>query len=240
MIESRITDFYGQVVSKLIENDVKYNFAFYDLNNNLLLSETLVSISCRYSDCILPFIIKTTADDFGRFDSLTLYDYTLVFSNTTNTFSYSWNDQREETPVSTRLQVTRYLLNGSEVLTNGLCNSTSTSLLSTLTCSVGNQKARYTAQVFRTYDGDTARVTKLDAYVGDISSTFGVEGLLWVFILLFTCIGIGAFNPTVGAFLYLSGFIIMGTIGIISMSIPVFFANVVLTLLFMWAVNKNG
>lgn len=233
LIESQITDEFGQITAKLIENDAKYKFTFYDLDNTLLKTSERITIVCRSAYCIIPFVIEEITDEFERFENLTTYSYTFSFDNVTNIFAFSWDDQRGES-ATTRLEVTRYLLNGSSVI----CNTSSTSILSTLTCSVGSQRASYKAQIFRTVGSERKRISLLNIKVADPASTYGVEGLLWVFLLLFTCIGIGAFNPSIAAGLYGVGFVIMGVLGIISMPIPVFFANTLLVISFIWAVSK--
>jgi len=233
LVENQITDEFGQILTKLVENDVKYKFKFYTSDGTLLKTSNDISIICRTTYCFVPFIIEDTEDDFERFENLTTYASTLSFSNTTNTFSFTWDDQRGET-ATTRLEVIRYQLNQSTLV----CNISSTSILSTLTCAVGDVKANYKAQVFRIANGNEKRIAILNARVGFLDSTFGLEGLFWVFILLFTCFGIGAFNPTVGAGLYGAGFIIMGVVGVISMPIPVFFANTILVILLIWGLNK--
>jgi len=73
--------------------------------------------------------------------------------------------------------------------------------------------------------------------VGDLVDIFGLEGLLWGFILLFTLISVGSFNPAVGIVLYLAGFIVLGAIGIISVSPAIFFAQLIIGILFIWAVR---
>ena len=229
-VEMQITDEFGQIVAKLVENDVKYRFQFYSLSGNLLKTSDLIAIACRSTFCVLPFILESTTDDFERFSNLTTYTSSLVFDNSTNVFTFAWDDQRGET-ATTRLEVTRYLLNSSTLV----CNTSSTSILSTLTCSVGSQKASYKAQVFRIAGGKEVRIALLNIKVGDAASTYGVEGLFWVFILLMVALGIGAYSPTAGAILYGAGFIFFGLMGIISMPLPVFFANTVIVALFIWA-----
>ena len=232
-IESQITDEFGQIIAKLIENDAKYKFAFYDLNGNLLKTSEDITIACRSVFCVIPFVLEDTTDEFERFENLTTYSYTFAFDNTTNMFAFSWDDQRGES-ATTRLEVIRYLLNGSSVV----CNTSSTSILSTLTCDVGGERASYKAQAFRVVDGKSRRISILNIKVADPASTYGVEGLLWVFILLMTMVGVGAYSPPIAAGLYGIGFLVMGVLGVISMPVPVFFANTILVILFIWAVSK--
>ena len=232
MVGSQLTDEFGQFVEKLVQNDAKYKFEFYNQNKELLKESERITIACRSAYCIVPFVIEIADSDFERFENLTLFSYDFSFDNTTNIFTLVWDDQREENS-RIRLEVVRYKFNQSELV----CNSTSTAKVSTLTCSVGSERATYKAQVFRSVNGNERRIALINVGVGSIFSNFGLEGLFWVFILLFTGIGIGAFNPVVGATIYGAGFLIFGVIGLISVPLPVFFANTLLVVLFIWAVK---
>ena len=235
LVESQITDEFGEMSAKLIENDVKYKFQFFNSAGTLLKTSDKTTIACRASICVLPFVIESTLDNLDRYDLPSDYNSPgIKFNNVTNTFSYFWDDQTGNS-ASTNLEVVRYTFNESSTV----CSTTSTSALSTLTCAVGDSTATYKAQVFRTVGGETRRLGEpINLKVGENFSIYGMEGLLWVFILLFTCIGIGAFNPSVGIGLYGVAFMMMGIIGIISMPLTVFFANTVLCILFIWGVNK--
>jgi len=233
LVENKITDVFGQINAKLVKNDVKYVFNFYDLSGNLLYTSGKVTIICRSTICVVPFIIQESSDYLERYSNLILYQYSLSFDNSTNTFTFSWSDQRNEN-ARERLEVVRYKFNESTVV----CNTTSTDIVSSLTCDVGDDSASYTAQVFRLVPGENEiRISYLQIIVGDYSSTFGVEGLFWVFILLMICVGIGVYDPKVGAILYGVGFIFMGILKIIYMPLPVFFANTIIVILFVWAVK---
>ena len=233
-VEHQLTDEFGQIIASLIENSVKYRLQFSNLDGTIIKTSEDITVACRSLICIIPFVLEDTTDEFERFDNLTEYSHSgILFDNTTNIFTFSWNDQRGES-ATTRFEVIRYMFNESTIV----CNETSTETLSTLTCSVGSVRASYKAQVFRTINGFTKRIAILNIKVGDPSQIYGVEGLLWVFLLLMTCIGIGSFNPTVGISLYGAGFVIMGVLGVIAMPIPVFFANTLLVILFIWGINK--
>lgn len=233
LIAASLTDEFGQFASKLVENNVKYKFEFYNPEKVLQKTSDGISALCKTSICIIPFVIEIANNIFERFQNQTLFDFQLIYTNSTNEFIFSWDDQRQESSTM-RLYIERFQLNQSVVV----CNSTSTSSVSALTCLVGSQKASYNAKAFRMVDGEIEKIVAiLNIQVGDASQTFGVEGLFWIFILLFTCIGIGAFNPSVGAALYGFGFVAMGIAGIISMPMGVFFANTLLVIIFIWAVR---
>lgn len=231
LIGSQITDEFGQILEKLVENDVRYRFEFYDTNKNLKKSTEDIRIICRSAYCVVPFIIEETQEYFEDFTNLTDYSYSLTFDNNTNRFSFSWDDKTED--ISThRLEVKRYLMNGTTLA----CNSSLTVPVGIITCAVGDVKASYSAQGFRIVSGVERRIALLNAKVGDVAAdTFGLEGLFWVFILLFTLIAVGSFHPVIGVVLYLIGFIIMGTIGVISFSIPLLIGNLVIGIIFIWA-----
>ncbi len=233
VVETKITDEFGQIIAKLVENNVIYKFGFYDSNGTLLKESDKVTVICRSTICVIPFIIETTDDYLDRYENLTLFDYELSFDNSTNIVTYAWDDQRGES-ATYRLEVVRYAFNESTLV----CNTTSTTSVSSLTCNVGSNPSSYTIQIFRQVDGEEERrISYLQIIVGDYSSTFVVEGLFWVFILLMICVGIGVYDPKVGAVLYGVGFIFMGILKIIYMPLPVFFANTLLVILFVWAVK---
>ena len=232
-IASQITDNFGQFVEKLVVNDVKYKFQFWNSAGTLLKTSEDIKIICRATICVLPFVIETTTDEFEDFEDISSFTSDLTYDYTTNIFTFSWNDQTSESIIM-RLKVIRYLLNGS----TQVCNTTSTLTLSTLTCDVGSSAATYKAQAYRRISGEREiRIGLLNVKANDPYATYRVEGLLWVFVLLFTCIGIGAFNPSVGVGLYGVGFIFMGVLGIISMPLQVFFANTLIVAIFIWSMK---
>jgi len=235
IVESRLTDDLGEFVASLVENDVRYRFEFKDLNLKTLKVSDIISVACRASICLLPFVIEDTTSEFDDFVNLTSYTSSLSFSNNTNIFTFSWDDKREE--VSThRLLVSRFQFNGSA----DICDTTSTAPVGVITCDTSGISASFNAEAFRTpalgdHAGEERRISVLNIKVGDISQVFGKEGLLWIFILLFTLIAVGTFNPTIGIVLYLGGFTVFGLLGIISFTFPIFIANMVIGVIFIWA-----
>lgn len=234
IVEKLKTDEFGQFVARLIEpNTIKYQFEFLDPDNKVLKRTGDMTIACRLSICVIPFVIEGAFEDFDRFTNVTDFDFSISFNNVTNVFTYTWNDVTDEL-IRSRLLVERILFNG----TTTVCNSTSTSSANTITCDVGDQKAKYRAQGFRNIIGeDERRMVVLNIEVGSTVGIFGLEGLFWAAILLLTLVGVGSFNPSVGVGLYSVGFIALGVLSIISMPIPIFFANLILGVIFIWAIR---
>ena len=230
------TDEYGQFVVKLIENTVKYKFTFKDRNNVVQKTTGDMTIACRAIICILPFVIEDTTDDFERFDNLTDYDWVFSFDNVTNMFSFIWADTRSES-ATTWLKVERRLFNGTNVLTVGGCNSTSTATSGSLTCSVGDSDASYSAQVFRRVSGETnwRRISSLLIKVGITFQTYGKEGLVWSFFLLMTAIAVGYYFPPAGLILYGVLAFALSYIEVIYVNPAILIAQFLIVGLFCWA-----
>lgn len=231
------TDVYGQFVAKLIENEVIYQFEFLDSNNVVQKRTSDLTVACRATICVLPFILEDTTNDTERFQNITDYDWTFNYDNTTRTFTFTWNDVSGKSATNW-LKVERYQWNGTSVA----CNTSSTASSGTLTCVLNNVNASYQAQVFRVVgSGEWRRIGYLSIEVGSISHvTYGTEGLFWSFILLMTMIAIGYYYPPVGVGLYLIGSLLLSYLKIIYMNPAIFIAELVIGIAFIWAFARGG
>jgi len=236
IVERARTDEFGQFVTRLIEpNTVKYQFEFLTEDNVLLKRTEDIAIACRNVICVIPFVIEDTTDDFARFDNVSDFDSTLSYSNITKIFTHTWNDNTGNT-ITSRLLVEKVAFNGTTII----CNITSTSLASSLQCDVSSYgDGKFRAQSFRKISGESeSRLALLNIEEGDPSTTFELEGVFWGFLLLFTLVAAGSFNPSVGIILYMVGFIGLGTLGVISMPIEVIVAQLVIGVLFIWGIRS--
>jgi hypothetical protein len=131
-----------------------------------------------------------------------------------------------------RLEVTRYLWNGTTVP----CNSTSSSASGTLTCDVGALEAQYQAQAYRRVTGENeVRLITLGYKVGEEFQTFGNEGLLWSFFLLMTMIVVGYWKPPIVVALYLGGLILLSFMHVIFINPAILIAQFAVGIAFIWA-----
>ena len=231
IVENRRTDVFGKFVAKLIENDVIYRFEVRDINGVLLKDTNDVSIACQTAICEFNINIEDIEDDFARFENITGYIRKLTFNNVTNEFRFTWEDTTGD-PATQRLEVLRRQLNGTTVV----CNITSTATVGELTCAVGTRRASYQAQGFRSASDEVRRII-LSIVVGDITGTFGLEGFLWAFFLLFTVVAVGAFNPAVAIALFMVTYLSLGLMGIIAFSPPIFIGILAIGGIFIWAIN---
>jgi hypothetical protein len=194
-----------------------------------------MTIACRATICVLPFVLEDITDDTERFGNLTDYDWSLSWNNNTNIFTFSWNDVSGLSSTM-RLIVERYLWNGTTVV----CNTTSSVASSSLTCDVGGISASYQAQAFRRV-GSAAerRIGQLSAKVGTDHRIFGIEGLFWTFFLLMTMIVIGYWHPPIGVALYLFGIIALMTMKIVYVSPAILIAQLAIGIAFIWAFKRR-
>lgn len=232
LVGSRITDTFGQFEESLIERDVRYRFDFYDDRRRLRQTEDGI-VACELTFCFIEFIIEDILDIFDIFGDIEGYERSLTFSNSSSSFVFSWSDSTGEIPTH-RLLVQRLALN--QTLT--ICNATSTSVVGSLSCFVGNSTATYSAQGFRKTGSDEIRVSLLTIKIGDISITFGLEGFFWSFMLLMTLLGVGSWNPSVGIGLYIIGFALLGGFGLFYMPPALFFSGLIVGVLFIWALKS--
>lgn len=232
LVGSRITDSFGQFEESLIERNVRYRFEFYDTTRRLRQEENGI-VTCELSFCFIEFVIEDILDIFDIYGDIEGYERSLDFINSSSSFLFSWSDSTGNSPTH-RLLVQRIALNQTFIV----CNSTSTSIVGSLSCPVGNQSASYIAQGFRKVGNEENRVVLLTIRIADISITIGIEGFFWSFLLTMTLLGVGAWNPPVGIGLYLAGFVLLGGFGIFHMPPELFFSGLVIGILFIWALKS--
>ena len=242
IIENRKTDQIGTFSAKLREGVVDYRFKFYDSDNVLLKTETRIVICQNILDCGLEFKINTQEDIFSQytnFSSFGNYSFqALSFNNVTFKVSFVYSDNRGDLGVTHALLVRkRSVLGQTTVVGCDFLNNTNVPTGSII-CNVGNIDGNYIAEIYR-YSSAIPRVVKIDSLeftIGSGAGQFGMEGLFWAFILLFTFVALGVvIHPVVGISLYLIGFFALGITGIIYVNPLIFIANLLIGGLFIWA-----
>ncbi len=230
IVESRLTDGNGLFQILVEERVPSYQVRIFNPKGELKAEFNGQFFACLTTFCQIEFVVSDLTDPFEVFDDIPSYENSMTFNIITNTFIFSWSDGSGNSPTH-RLFVENFNANDSLII----CNVTSSDIVGTLSCGVGNNTNSFTAQAFRDIGSGERRVALLSVRIGDLSFVFGVEGLFWSFILLFTLVGIGSWNPPVGIVLYLAGFTLLGFFGLISMTPQIFFANLIIGVLFIWA-----
>ena len=230
LIQEDTTDVYGQTIVYIVENSERYKFDFYDSTGALVKSTGEMSIACRTTICTLPITVATVIDEYDRLKNITSYDYSLVYANTSNTIIFTWSDTTGSSPTH-RLEVVLRSTNE----TRTICNSTSTALANSLTCTLPERSGTYYAYGRRVVDGTGRLIATIQKTLGESYRTFWKEGLFWSFILLMTLLLVGAWSPVVGVVLYLVGFIAIGLFGAVYIDPAIVVAELVLGGIFAWA-----
>jgi len=232
LVENDVTDIFGQVVARLIENDIKYKFEFYSTSGILVKTVDKGVITCTSAAlfCKIQFVIEDTTNPFAGLSNLTSYEYFFTFNNVTNIFTFSWTDTRGESATH-NLTVIRYAFNG----TSTICSVASSSTSGSLSCAVGDSRASYQAQVLRIVGTQSRRISVISVKVGDLSGVFGLEGFLWSAMLLLTMIIFGIFYPPVGVILYIAGVLLLGIFDIMFINPAIIIAQLVIGGLFIWS-----
>ena len=228
LVENDVTDVFGQIVTSLVENDVKYKLEFYNESSSLVKTVNNAIVACRSTICLQEFIIEDTSDPFSPFNDIDDYTSSLTFNNNTNIFSYVWVDNTGVSSVH-RLEVIRQLFNGTSVV----CNTTSSSSSGVLSCSVGSSRATYFSSGYRSASPEMRRQL-LNVRVGSLYNRFGLEGFFWNMVLLMTLVLAGLYYPPIGIVLYLFGTILLGVFDIIYINPAIIFAEIVIGGLFIW------
>jgi hypothetical protein len=233
MVIKERTDEFGQFVARLIENTVEYKVIVSNPNNVVIKTIPVLKVGCHTAICVLQIVVEDTTDYFERYENITDFESTIAFDNATNIVTATWNDATGDS-ITMRFLVERVLINGTTIL----CNDSLTSLSNSLSCDTQGITGNYRAQLFRRVIGGNELRCKdciLSWKIGDTAAIYGREGLIWAFLLLFTLIGIGSFNPTLGGILYGIGFIGLGAIGIVPLNAITLIANLVIVIVFVWA-----
>lgn len=230
------TDEYGQFAARLKENTEKYHFIFFDDNNNQLKQSEDMTVACRTTICVLPFVVEDTTNDFERFENATDYDWSFTFNNATNIFTFTWTDI-SGVSATNWIKVERTLLNGTTLV----CNDTSLLASGSLTCNVGSVDASYRGQVFRKIGtGEWNRIGLLQVTVGTDYETYGLEGLAWSFFFLLVLISIGYWNPPAAVMLYIGGVVLLSILHIVYLNPAIMISLFVIGIAFIWAFRSGG
>jgi hypothetical protein len=239
LVEQDITNNFGQSVAKLVQDNIDYDIKIYDKDGNLVKSISNTNIVCLSSSCVINIVLTDTINDFSRFDydacsNIDKLSCSLVFNNITNFVTFSWSDNTGDLSVH-RLFVEKLSINGTSIV----CNNQSSVSSGVITCNLGSSISSYRIQSFRKVGTKPEiRVGVLNIKVGDEVNTFGREGMIWSFLLLFTLITLGLWSPGISFMLYFIGMIMLGLTGIVYINPAIMIATAVIGGLAIWALKQ--
>lgn len=231
LVENDITDHIGQIVARVIENEIKYMILFFDEDNVLVKTIPNAIFTCTQTICQQTFIVQELTGAFDDFDDLEDHTSSLTFNNNTRTFTFVWVDNRGESQTHRMLVEKITFANGTQAVYNG----TSTSNSGVLSYTADTSRASYRVSAFRSVGINEDRLFVLNEGIGDNASTFSFEGLYWSFILFMIMLLVGRFNPPTGVILYLFSVFMLGIFGIVFVNPAIMIASLVIGVIFIWA-----
>lgn len=228
VVEMGKTDDKGQTIMRVKSEDVNYRVGLYELNGTLIKLLNPVRFACLSSPCTYSTIVQDSTADYISYFGV---ESNIVFNETTNIWTYTWNDPSQNTN-SMRLLVTRE--RGDNSLT--ICDTNSSGFTGILTCNSTGYTGILQALAFRTASPETPiaqRIIQTGTKV--LSSPIGLFISLILFLLLAL---IGVWSPVAS--------IILGLIGLIpalffgSITFPIFIGIGVLAGLVIHFMKRAG
>ncbi len=195
------TDFAGQCLTHLIQEDVFYRFMVDYEGSNILSTEGMAAYGCITKPCEINLIADQIVSPDG--DGITS-DFS--YNNDTRLVTLSY-DMTSGGSTSVTLLATQ---------SGTICNTTSTSTAGVIVCNVTG----YTDQILvEAYDSNNLRINIDYININEAYKAFGSDMLIWVFLAMLCCAmaGIALRSITMTVMLptlILGMFVKMGLIGL--------------------------
>ena len=230
------TNYEGKALGNFETEDVNYRFLVY-VNGILELTSSSTKITCEVLPCTITLTLPGDTE-IGLFRNLTDFDYTLVYSKATETFTYNYIDS-DVNAQGGRLRVLKYDAGNATILE--ICNVSNAGSSSALSCDISAYtNGTYVAYAYNNRLGklnelvDTLVISKVRDIVGEI----GLDGVLWSVFLIIGIVMIGLIKPVVAVMLALFGLIAISWIGIISIPPLAISAIVFVGVIILWEMRK--
>lgn len=209
---------YGLLVYDIKELTTDYRLAYYDRNNNLLLTTQSVKFSCTSGVCEVTQLLSPYEADSDE-DTITT---TYAYDNATEIVTVNWSSSAL-TSSTVNITITHETLAGQSVA----CSTTQTGVAGNYTCNVSLYNSNFLVTLM---SGSSVIlnewVNKAPTRLAD-SLSVG-EQAFWSFALLVTVSAAGLFSP--------AGVLVMSTLGLILVTIIGILTPLTLTVLFVAAI----
>lgn len=199
------TNYVGKAVGHLLSEDADYRFHIYQ-DGSSVYNSSATKITCAVAPCTVTLVIPIeSATGYEETENL---DSTLVYSSTTNIFTYTYSDT-SGTLSRSRLFV--FAIAPSNATITTVCNETKTTSSGVMTCSlVGQTNGTYQASGYITRTGDEFLDKRIYGILGAKTyDSMGADGVLWGIFILIAIIMLGISRPSLA--------IIFGTVGLITL-----------------------
>lgn len=231
LVETSKTDDFGNAIIKAHEEDVDYRIQIENSTGYQIYSSNPMRIICTATPCSLNFITGLTEHIVQELIDFSNIQYTLTWNNNTGYANFEFSDSTGLTQ-SMRFVVVK-LTGYGEVILPG-CNNIIIGSAGVSTCYIGsNATGEYLARVYRTAS-PSIYFTELHINLTNAWQTFGVEGLVWMFLFAIVMFFAGlAAGPATAAIMTLVSIVFMMTTGIVYMPLVVVISIAIVVVIFI-------
>jgi len=200
------TDENGQIILKVITEDIDYRVGVYEKNGSLIKLAESTRFVCLVNPCT--FVLKVSPID-EDFTSIFDVEYDLTYNATTSVWLLTYSDLSQRT---TGMNLTIYKVTGTSVYP--ICSTFASSYTGVLTCDTSAYSGTFRAVVYRSASPAVPITQKvISTLTTAFSSSFG----LWLSLI----IGI----PIASVFAFMSP--VAAVIGGVIMLIPAFYLGAI-------------
>ena len=209
IVEMAKTDDKGETIMRVQTEDVDYRVGLYERNGSLITLLNPVRFACISAPCSYSSLVDSAERDYTSFFDV---EGSIVFNETTNIWTLTWNDPTQNTQ-SMNLLVTRE--RGDSSFT--ICDVSADGFTGILTCDSTGYTGTLVAKAYRTASPATPIFQKI---VNTLSSPFASQvGLFFAFILVALLMLIGVYSPVASVILGILALLPALYMGVITLAI---------------------
>ena len=243
-----ITDGVWRTVEMSISNDIGQGFIFselYDVTYRFIIEYpmgTTKKISSKFKLDTRDLFFSISLLDVGLTNYYSSGDVatTLVYSNTSKVWTYSYNAASLNTVTQGRFLVTKVDPN----LITTVCNTTVSSNSGGMTCnltSYSNEDSTFMGQGFVTFTADNLEyfVKGASLKIKEEHLTYGFNGIYLSMIIVGTMAFIGLFSPIISIIMALFGLVISNAIGILYLNPTWLISIIIVGLVYIYSMREK-
>ena len=229
------TNYEGKSIGHFVVEDVNYRFLVY-VNGELELTTGSTKIFCEVSPCTITLTLEGD-EEFVEFTNVTDLTYSLVYSTTTEIFTYTYADESTLADGGRFIVIRSAFGNATETT---ICDTSSSEITAVLTCDISTfSNGTYYAFA---YNERTTATTLVDTLIiskaRDVIDNLGLDGIVWIAFILIGIIGVGLFKPAIAVVFTIAAVIFASVLGIASIPALSLSAIIIIGLILLWGMKS--
>lgn len=225
------TDSDGVALAEIVLNSKWYAFIL-EVNGEIVLQTKHTKITGTSKN----FRINLDTNYYDQYDVVEGTSFSLIFTNSTKTFSLTYNDPTA-TIQEACLKINRRNIGGDFFIGQTCSSSTAATIIHNITEDVGSNT--YVATTWIVVDnGETFPLGTLSVNFDNTYKTFGQSGLFASFLLILTMIFVGIWSPVVAVVLLTIGVIASVILKIFYLSWEVLVSFVIIAIISIYRMRK--